>query len=173
VSEHRSETSKHREKFLPYLPPSNLLDIGCGGETIVPWAVACDFAGAYPGTVGSVPTQLDFDCRHLPFKDGTIDMVYSAHVIEDYTLREQTAILQEWKRCLRPGGIIALLLPDQKRFEAHCAATGQGLNGNHKEATMGLSAFKGNVWPQFRADMSLLEARDLEDYSFLFICKKN
>jgi len=167
-----SETEKHRDKFLNYIPPTNVLDVGCGGDPVVPWAVACDFSGAYPGTVGSVPTQLDFDCRHLPFKDETLDGLFSSHVLEDWHFAEQAAILKEWKRCLKPGGIIALLLPDQKRFEAHCAATGQNLNLAHKEPDMGLATFRGRVWPQVRAGMALLEAKDLNDYSFMFVCKK-
>ena len=171
-SGNRSETSKHRDKILPYLPPCDLLDIGYGGDKIVPWAIACDMPQGSYTNVGSDPQQLGFDCRSLPFKDGTLNACWSAHLIEDYTYSEQVKILAEWKRCLRSGGVLALLQPDQKRFEAHCAATGQSLNDNHKEPDYSLSTFKSRVWNQIRGDMALIAAGDCEDYSWYFIAKK-
>jgi SAM-dependent methyltransferase len=172
MSNHKSETSKHRDKFLPYLPATNLLDIGFGGDPIAAHAVRCDFGGAYPGTVGDQTTQLDFDARSLPFKDATLDAIYASHYLEDATYAEQVLILKEWKRCLSSGGKILLLVPDQQRFEAHCAATGQPLNGNHKNTDYSLATFKSKVWPQIRGDMVWIEGRDLEDYSFMVVIQK-
>ena len=167
-----SETSKHREKFLPYLPTTNLLDIGYGGDPVTPWAVCCDMAGGSYTNVGDAPQQLGFDCRHLPFKDGTLSFCFASHVTEDFFYEEQVAIYKEWKRCLKSGGMIGLLMPDQKRFEAHCAATGQGLNLAHKEPDMSLATFKARVWPQIRGDMAWIVGKDLEDYSFMVVVKK-
>jgi ubiquinone/menaquinone biosynthesis C-methylase UbiE len=127
--------------------------------------------GSYTN-VGDAPQQLGFDCRHLPFKDGTLDAVYSAHLIEDFTYTEQISILKEWKRCLRSGGTVLLLQPDQQRFEAHCATTGQSLNLAHKESSMSLATFKDRVWSQIRGDMALIECGDLPDYSWFFVGRK-
>lgn len=167
-----SETAKHREKFLPFIPAIDVLDLGFGGEPIVPWAVCCDLPGGSYGAVGTAPQHLGVDCRHLPFKDGTLNSVYSSHLLEDFIYSEQVEILTEWKRCLRSKGIIALLQPDQQRFEAHCAATGQGLNLNHKEADYSLATFKSRVWNQIRGDMALVKACDLDDYSWMFVMQK-
>ena len=169
---HQSETSKHRHLFLPHLPPCNLLDIGYGGDPVAPWAVGCDMAQGSYTHVGAAPQQLGFDCRTLPFKDGTLQGIYSSHVIEDFSYEDQVKILQEWFRCLRRGGVVALLQPDQKRFEAHCAATGQSLNEAHKERDYSLATFKSRVWNHIRAGMALVEARDLDDYSWMFVAKK-
>lgn len=169
---HVSETSKHRGVFLPFLPATDLLDIGFGGGKIVPWAVACDMAqGAYT-KVGDDPQQLGFDCHTLPFKDGTLNGIFSSHLIEDFVYSEQVKILTEWKRCLRVGGVLALLQPDQQRFEAHCAATGQSINSNHKESDYSLRTFRSIVWPAIRSGMALLECGDLSDYSWYFVAKK-
>jgi SAM-dependent methyltransferase len=169
---HQSETSKHRELFLPYIPKCNVLDIGFGGDPIVPWAVACDMAQGSYTHVGDTPQQLGFDCRSLPFKDGTLDCLYQSHVIEDFSYADQVKILLEWKRCLRSGGVICLLLPDQKRFEDHCAATGQPTNEAHVEKDMSLTTFKSRVWPQVRGDMAWVEGRDLDDYSFMAVIRR-
>lgn len=167
-----SETAKHRDKLLSYLPTTNLLDIGYGGDPVAPWAVCCDMAEGSYTNVGVVPQQLGFDCRHLPFKDETLDGIFSSHLIEDFTYAEQVKILVEWKRCLRSGGVLVLLQPDQVRFEAHCASTGQPLNLGHKESDYSLSSFKSRVWSQVRGDMALIECRDLPDYSWFFVGRK-
>lgn len=169
---HKSETSKHRELFLPYLPPCNLVDVGFGGDKIVPWAIGLEKTAGVMAHVGEQPVQLDFDCRSLPFKDGTMDAFYSAHVLEDLPYSGQAAALYEWKRCLRRGGVIALLLPDQQRYLAHCHATGQDINLAHVEQDMSLASFKSKVWPSIRGDMVLVEAHDLGDYSWMFVAKK-
>jgi len=169
---HQSETSKHRELFLPYIPSCNVLDIGYGGDPVVPWAVCCDMSDGSYTNVGDVPMQLGFDCRSLPFKDGVLEGIFSSHLIEDFTYTEQVQILKEWIRCIRPGGVIALLQPDQQRFEAHCAATGQGLNLGHKEPEYSLATFKNIVWNRIRGGMTRLKAQDLEDYSWMFVMGK-
>ncbi len=170
-SGNRSETSKHREKILPFLPPCNLIDIGYGGDPVTPWAVACDMAGGSYTNVGSAPQQLGFDCMSPPFKDGSLDGIYASHLTEDWSYRDQGNMLREWKRCVRSGGVIVILGPDQKRFEAHCAATGQGLNMAHVEPDFSLATFKNRVWPAIRADMAWVAGEDLEDYSFLAVMK--
>jgi predicted SAM-dependent methyltransferase len=169
----QSETSKHRQLFLPHLPACDLLDIGYGGDPVTPWAIGCDMAAGSYTNVGEAPQQLGFDCRKLPFKDGTLQGIFSSHLIEDFVYAEQANILKEWFRCLRKGGVLALLQPDQKRFEAHCAATGQPLNLGHKEKDYSLATFRNRVWHSVRmVGAAPIEARDLDDYSWMFVAKK-
>lgn len=157
---------------MPFLPKRNLLDIGYGGDPVTPWAVCCDMAGGSYTNVGSAPQQLGFDCRDLPFKNETLDGIFSSHVIEDFTYAEQAQILREWIRVLARGGVIVLLQPDQKRFEAHCRATGQGLNLAHKEPDYSLATFREKVWPRVWGGMVMVECGDLEDYSFYVVMRK-
>lgn len=167
-----SETSKHRERLLPFLPVTNLLDIGYGGDPVTPWAISCDMPGGSYTSVGNAPQQLGFDCRSLPFKSGSLDGIFSSHLIEDFTYAGQVEILAEWKRCLRSGGVLVLLQPDQARYEKHCANTGQPLNLGHKEPDYSLATFKSRVWSQVRGDTALIECGDLPDYSWFFVAKK-
>ncbi len=42
---------------------------------------------------------------------------------------------------LRPGGLLIVNCPDQQRFLAHCAKTGQPVNDMHKEQDFSLETF--------------------------------
>jgi hypothetical protein len=46
--------------------------------------------------------------------------------------------LVKFIRILRSGGVLILVFPDQKKYEAHCIKTGQPLNPHHVHADMGL-----------------------------------
>ncbi|MBC8872641.1 MAG: methyltransferase domain-containing protein [Planctomycetes bacterium] len=57
----------------------------------------------------------DYDCvaidgLHLPFPDESFDVITAWHVIEHVADVRQT--LAEWRRVLRPGGVVALETPD-------------------------------------------------------------
>jgi len=57
------------------------------------------------------------DITKLPFEDNSVDLIYSAHTIEYFDRQEIIPILQEWKRTLKPNGILRLAVPD---FETMC-----------------------------------------------------
>ena len=44
----------------------------------------------------------------LPFDDNTCDLIYASHVFEYFDRDEAVDILNEWKRVLKPGGILRL-----------------------------------------------------------------
>ncbi len=50
--------------------------------------------------------------RPLAFGDGTVDAVYSSHLLEHLYLREAERLLGECHRVLRPDGVLRLALPD-------------------------------------------------------------
>ena len=56
------------------------------------------------------------DIRTLPmFKDHSVDLIYSSHAIEYFDREEIKSVLKEWKRVLKPGGVLRIAVPD---FEA-------------------------------------------------------
>ena len=55
------------------------------------------------------------DITTLPFKDGTVELVYASHVLEYFDREEAVSILKEWKRVLVPEGTLRIAVPD---FEA-------------------------------------------------------
>lgn len=63
------------------------------------------------------PHISSYDITKLPFEDNTVDLIYASHVFEYFDREEAVEVLEEWKRVLKPGGILRLAVPD---FEA-CA----------------------------------------------------
>lgn len=56
------------------------------------------------------------DIRHLPmFPDASADLLYSCHALEYFDRVEALEVLREWRRVLKPGGVLRLAVPD---FEA-------------------------------------------------------
>jgi predicted SAM-dependent methyltransferase len=127
---YQSETSQYRDVLQPHCKGYGI-DIGFGGDAICDSAIRVDLPRPYANT-GSQSVQLGGDCRDLYwFGDGSLDYVYSSHVLEDFDEQETEAVLREWVRVLKVGGRIVLLLPDQPRYSRHCEATGQNYNEHH------------------------------------------
>jgi len=57
------------------------------------------------------------DVTNLNFADNSCDIIYASHLLEYFDREEGAKVLQEWRRCLKKGGIIRLAVPD---FEAMC-----------------------------------------------------
>ena len=81
------------------------VNIGCGPRPTPSWANldVCPAAGVH-----------FWDCRRgLPFSDNAVSAIYSEHSFEHLDLEtEAKPFLQECRRCLRPGGVIRLVVPD-------------------------------------------------------------
>jgi len=86
------------------------LHLGCG-KVKIPGFIHIDFA--------------DYD--HIDFKqsignlkqfsDNSVDLIYCCHAFEYFARDIADFVLQEWRRVLKPGGILRLAVPD---FEAIC-----------------------------------------------------
>ena len=50
--------------------------------------------------------------RRIPHASGTVDVVYSSHMIEHLDRREAARFLAECLRVLKPGGVLRLAAPD-------------------------------------------------------------
>ena len=64
--------------------------------------------------VGSHPGVYFWDCRSdLPFSDGAVAAIYSEHCFEHLDLEsEARPFLRECLRCLQPGGVLRIVVPD-------------------------------------------------------------
>lgn len=166
-----SETEKSRAILSPYCTGIGI-DVGYGGNKVVPTAWAFDMPQPYTN-VGDDRQQLRGDCRQFPFLcDNALDYIYSSHVLEDFTYAELENIINEWRRVLKTGGLIVTNCPDQKRFLAHCAATGQGTNDAHKEHDFSLKNFKYNVLNKCGDWEVVYEQDNFDNYSWLQVIKK-
>ncbi|MDE2071264.1 MAG: methyltransferase domain-containing protein [Patescibacteria group bacterium] len=57
---------------------------------------------------------VDHICKadELPFPAGSVDEVYSRHLIEHLTLKEFLKTLTEWSRVLKVGGVVYIICPN-------------------------------------------------------------
>jgi SAM-dependent methyltransferase len=87
------------------------LHLGCGRRHIPGFYHIDIMPAPHVDRVANVD-QLDF------IADNTVELVYACHVLEHFGRWQQQAVLGEWYRILRPGGVLRLAVPD---FAA-CAA---------------------------------------------------
>ncbi len=130
-----SETSKCRGRLAQYCEGYGI-DIGYGGDPIVPWAITIDMPRPYT-QVGDSPLNLGGDARSLHwFTDEALDFVYSSHLLEDF--KDTRHVLLEWLRVLAVGGNFILYGPVEQIYREHCARTGQPHNPGHQIEGFGL-----------------------------------
>lgn len=127
-----SETAKYRHLTVEHCN-GNGVDIGSGGDPVVPWAINFDlprdaFAKYHSEHDPRHVIQFGGDAKSLPFKDGVLDFVYSSHLLEDFL--DWDPVLREWMRVLKPGGRLVILVPDKKLW-ADALARGQPPNCAH------------------------------------------
>ena len=53
-----------------------------------------------------------YDIENLEFQDGTVDLIYASHLLEYMDRVEVRDVLAEWRRVLKPGGILRLAVPN-------------------------------------------------------------
>ncbi|MBN2167833.1 MAG: class I SAM-dependent methyltransferase [Actinobacteria bacterium] len=99
---------------------SRILEIGCGGGALLAYlekkghvAVGIDIYDeavklAIKNTMGCEVVRCD--AVDLPFDDSSFDRILNHHVLEH--LHDLTEALCEWRRVLKPGGIIAVCTPN-------------------------------------------------------------
>lgn len=168
-----SETARYRAQTVSFCNGVGV-DIGSGGDPVVPWAVNFDLPltsfNAYRSNVPAFgPIQLRGFCDKLPFESDSLDFVYSSHLLEDFP--NWTPILQEWVRVLKPGGNLVILIPD-KVLWVQAVCNGQPPNDAHRhEGEVGeLSSYAAPLNLRVIADQ--LTESFPGDYSILFVAQK-
>lgn len=81
-----------------------IIDIGCGTHKQIPWATGVD-RHPLPG----VDVVADLEAG-LPFRDGEIDHVYAVHFFEH--VRDLVSLMNEIHRCLKPTGVLHVMVPN-------------------------------------------------------------
>jgi len=166
-----SETAAYRTLTVEHCDGDGV-DIGSGGDPVVHWAISLDLAPeAYAkynaDKPPAHPIHIHCDCRMLPFKDETLDWVYSSHLLEDFW--PWKSILNEWKRVIKPGGKIIILIPD-KELWTEAVINGQPPNCAHQH-----EGKVGELTPFFFGWKIIRDSRTNlfpGDYSILFIAQK-
>ena len=84
------------------------LNLGCG-RRVLDGFVNIDIA--HSPRAPRAPEILS-DVRTVPLPDGYADECHAYHVIEHFVAWEAPTALAEWRRLLKPGGLLILELPD-------------------------------------------------------------
>lgn len=79
------------------------LHIG-GGKRIIPEFINVDGA--------KLPHIQYYDVTKLDFSDNSVDEIYSVHLLNYFTRSEAVLMLKEWRRVLKPDGILRVGVPD-------------------------------------------------------------
>lgn len=80
------------------------LHIGCGRRDFGPEWIHID-GGKFPHVTHN-------NVKKLPFADGTVDVIYASHLIAYFDRFEVLDLFYEWKRVMKPGGILRVATPD-------------------------------------------------------------
>jgi len=161
-----SETEKTRHITSKFCS-GNGIDLGSGGDPVVPWAI--QFDATRVAHLSYNPVQWEGDIfKPLPFRERSLDFVYASHSLEDAA--DWEPILIEWCRVIKPGGFLIIQVPDKERFRAVVAA-GQPDNLAHKhESYPGELTKYINKIGGFSVIMDRFEPEN--DYNILAIFKK-
>lgn len=59
-----------------------------------------------------VRADLHADVRKLPLEDASADEILARNILEHFPIAETVTILGEWRRILKPGGVLMVIVPD-------------------------------------------------------------
>ncbi len=98
---------------------SSLIDIGCGtGANMAQWGGRYDVTGidyAFEGLgychERGLRNVARADAARLPFASASFDVAVSCDVLCHQSLPDKAAVIAEWTRLVKPGGLIVVNLP--------------------------------------------------------------
>lgn len=171
---YKSETAKYRHLTVPYCV-GNGVDLGSGGDPVVPHAISVDLPEAeYAYYNSNQPHRghLNFrgDARIMPFKDGTLDWVYSSHLLEDFL--DWNPILDQWGAAIKRGGHLIILVPDRVKWN-EAISRGQPPNCQHQHESHVGELTRYMLPRMFRTIMDCMaKPEDPEDYTIIYVGQK-
>jgi SAM-dependent methyltransferase len=124
---HEYKKTRLRRLFERHIPSGGCaLDVGCGRslfseiDATFPFSVVAgdlEYVGVR-ARAGEVPEQqwAVFDADRLPFADERFDAVFAGEIIEH--MPDVKVTLAEWRRVLKPGGVVIITTPNRERLLA-------------------------------------------------------
>ena len=110
---------KEQEELSEYCNGKGL-DLGCGKIKCHPDAIGMD---VYPHDCVDILGEVD-DLWFL--KDNELDFIVNSHLLEH--LKDPITALKEWHRVLKPGGILAIAVPNGERYPKFILKNGHKSN---------------------------------------------
>lgn len=100
---------RNRRVQLARLPQSTYLNVGCG------WNTPAGFINLDYEWHAKVDLVWDL-AKPLPFADNSMDGVYTEHCMEHVTHQVALFALSEFRRVLKPGGRLRVIVPDAELY---------------------------------------------------------
>lgn len=158
-----------RLAILPYCKSGKGIDVGCGHRKTHENCIGVDIlAKGSLGEVGCIRgKQIQADiCASgdnlYMFKDGELDFVVSRHNLEHYVDIIKT--LREWSRVLKKGGILATILPDERKIDTI------KLDSTHKHV---FTPESFNRYLELIGDFEIIKTEEVvPNWSFISVAKK-
>jgi predicted SAM-dependent methyltransferase len=164
-----SETEKCRKRLACWCI-GNGLDLGYGGDPIIPTAITVDLTEPYTH-VGKHPQNLMGDASNLYwFKDNSLDYVFSSHLLEDFVDTEK--VLREWLRVLKLDGRLILYCPIEQKYRKHCLETHQPYNQSHKIENFDFYYVKDILQNKIKNVTFVYQVDSIDIYSFEMVVQK-
>lgn len=88
-------------------PSTIKLNLGSGAKPLAGF-INVDLPSNWASTVPDVEADVS---KPLPFADDYADEIHAYHLLEHFYVWQAPAILKDWKRVLKPGGLLVLELP--------------------------------------------------------------
>ena len=80
------------------------LHIGCGKRHIPGWV--------HIDLIPHEHVDIIANADSLPFDDCSADVIYASHILEHFERHRVNNVLSEWRRVLKPGGVLRVCVPD-------------------------------------------------------------
>lgn len=93
------------------------LNIGAGG-TVIPGYTPLDIKDGV-------------EAGKLPYADESVDEIYASHVLEHIPHARTALVLQEWRRVLKPGGVVRIAVPDFDKLRDQDFDSSEGIMAPH------------------------------------------
>ena len=145
------------------------IDVGCGSRKTHPNALGVDLTPkGEAGKYGSERRQFSNadicasgDNLYM-FADGVLDYVVARHNLEHYT--DPVKTLKEWKRVLKIGGILGIVVPDDDEYDTI------KVDPTHKHAFTKTSM--KNLMDTIGGFKKLMLTTAISGHSFVYVGKK-
>jgi SAM-dependent methyltransferase len=170
-----TEAEKIRPRILSLLENKSVLDIGCGSETIVPWALGVDDGSEtleLPKGVIRAKISPDSISMAIALGGRMFDVVFSSHALE-HMRTPILETLQWWLNFVKPGGYLLLYLPSEQHYVFDSNNPKRRNPGHHHFLT--INTFTWYLDQLTGVDFSVEPDIDLTHnrYSFLCIIRKH
>ena len=165
----------HPERLavLPYCSCGRGIDVGCGNRKSSENSIGVDLIGKGKlGRVGCVKGKLSEadicasgDALTM-FADGELDFVIARHNLEHYI--DVVKTLVEWRRVLKVGGVLAVVLPDEDGLR-RVNLRGVELDSTHYHS-FNMASFRSLVVAVGGFEIEKIEPV-VENWSFIGVCR--